>query len=221
MGGNSSSLTETPSQPPSQPPPQPQELWCGRNSPCKPNNTGMDCANLGQRNAGLLRNCPAGYNGIEDKGSCFLPMDRQRRCTLQSQSGTIKQDSFIKYPYPGPGYCIPDPNNPSFFILKTENTPGWGPGQNCWLTDGTVTGYGEKPCAGGSSDECKRRIDGNGNVFFTELDKKELTDDVKAGMCMKSFNDLLRPECVRFCSANNSLCNSVGKSDPKKFFGVN
>jgi hypothetical protein len=153
----SPALTETPS--------QPQELWCGRNSPCKPNNTGMDCANLGQRNAGLLKSCPAGYNGIEDKGSCFLPMDRQRKCTLIKGSPA----TISKYAYPGPGYCIPDPNNPSFFILRPENTPGWGPGQNCWVTDGTVTGYGQKPCSGGSLDECKRRIDGNGNVFFTEL----------------------------------------------------
>ena len=215
MGGKSSSLTETPSQPP-----QPQELWCGRNSPCATSNNGMDCSNM-TLGYDRLKQCPNGYNSSFEKGSCFLPLDKQRRCTLQQRSETIIKKPTTFYPYPGPGYCIPDPNNPSFFILKTENTPGWGPGQNCWLTDGTVTGYGEKPCAGGSSDECKRRIDGNGNVFFTELDKKELTDDVKAGMCMKSFNDLLRPECVRFCSANNSLCNSVGKSDPKKFFGVN
>jgi hypothetical protein len=217
MGGKSSSLTETPSQPS----PQPQELWCGRNSPCKPNNTGMDCANLGQRNAGLLRNCPAGYNSSEERGSCFLPMDRQRRCTLQSQSETIPVNSTLKYLYPGPGYCIPDPNNPSFFILRPENTPGWGPGQNCWVTDGTVTGYGQKPCSGGSLDECKRRIDGNGNVFFTELNGNIATTNVSPDRCMTSLNSLLTPECVKFCSANNSLCNSVGKSDPKKFFGVN
>jgi len=212
MGSKSSSLTETPSQPS-----LPQELWCGRNSPCKPNNTGMDCANLGQRNAGLLKSCPAGYNGIEDKGSCFLPMDRQRKCTLIKGSPA----TISKYAYPGPGYCIPDPNNPSFFILRPENTPGWGPGQNCWVTDGTVTGYGQKPCSGGSLDECKRRIDGNGNVFFTELNGNIATTNVSPDRCMTSLNSLLTPECVKFCSTNNSLCNSVGKSDPKKFFGVN
>jgi hypothetical protein len=38
---------------------------------------------------------------------------------------------------------------------------------------------------------------------------------------MTSLNSLLTPECVAFCSANNSLCSSVGKSDPKIFFGVN
>jgi hypothetical protein len=212
MGAKSSSLTETPSQPP----PPPQELWCGRNSPCKPNNTGMDCSNM-TLGYDRLRQCPSGYNSSFEKGSCFLPLDRQRKCTLQSEQSEQKK----KWPYPGPGYCIPDPNKPSFFILRAENTPGWGPGQNCWVTDGTVTGYGQKPCSGGSLDECKRRIDGNGNVFFTELNGNIATTNVSPDRCMTSLNSLLTPECVKFCSANNSLCNSVGKSDPKKFFGVN
>jgi hypothetical protein len=127
----------------------------------------MDCSN---RTVGYdrLKQCPSGYASSFEKGSCFLPNDRQRKCTLEKKSEISQPTSK----YPGPGYCISDPNNKSFFILKTENTPGWGSGQNCWTTDGTVTGYGsKKPCAGGSLDECKRRIDGNGNVFFVELDK--------------------------------------------------
>ena len=225
----------------------------------------MDCSNktLGYN---ILNQCPTGYNSSFEKGSCFLPMDRQRRCTLQQSE--LKRS----------GYCISDPNNPSFFILRTENTPGWGSGQNCWSTDGTVTGYGgQKPCSGGSIDECKRHIDGNGNVFFNELNKKInkqenkyenefLSRDQSAAFpidlgrkiagccekapernqlecgnlyggidsnqptclaikntdrCMRSLNTLLTPKCVDFCSKNNSLCNSLGKSDPKKFFGVN
>ena len=60
------------------------DLWCGRNNGCASGNAGMDCANLGQRNAGQLKDCPAGYNGSEDHGTCFLPQDRQRKCTKKS-----------------------------------------------------------------------------------------------------------------------------------------
>jgi len=253
-------------------PPPPEVLWCGRNKPCAISNNGMDCSNriLGYDR---LKQCPSGYDSSFEKGSCFLPDDRQRKCTIQRS-----KISPVNPKYPGPGYCISDPNNKSFFILKTENTSGWGPGQNCWVTDGTVTGYGgKKPCAGGSLDECKRRIDGNGNVFFTELDKpinkqenayenEFLSRDQSAAFpmdlgrkiadccqkrndrsqlecgnlydgavsnqptclalqnvdrCMRSLDSLLTPTCVDFCTKNNSLCNSIGKSDPKKFFGVN
>jgi hypothetical protein len=54
-----------------------------------------------------------------------------------------------------PGFCYPDPANPSWYILKTENKAGWGPGDNCHATDGTITPYGQKPCKGGSLASCQ------------------------------------------------------------------
>lgn len=55
---------------------------------------------------------------------------------------------------PDEGFCYPDPNEPSFYVLKAFDKPGWGPKDICHAIDGTFAGYGEKPCIGGTKDEC-------------------------------------------------------------------
>ena len=55
-----------------------------------------------------------------------------------------------KKPNTGSGYCTSDPNNPSYYIAKTTNTAGWKHGDKCFKQGGGTTGYGQKPCIGGS-----------------------------------------------------------------------
>lgn len=64
------------------------------------------------------------------------------------------------------GWCHSDTNNPSWYILKTSDTPGWIKGQECWATDGTKTLWGQKPCYGGPVDKCKSYIGPNNVVKF-------------------------------------------------------
>jgi hypothetical protein len=64
------------------------------------------------------------------------------------------------------GFCYPDPNNPSYYLLKTKNESGWKSGQSCWATDGTITGWNQKPCYGGDEERCNSTIGDDGNVIF-------------------------------------------------------
>ena len=94
-----------------------------------------------------------------------LTVSEQYDCGL-NKPGSAECNDTINWKWGKPGYCIEDPSNPSWYILRAENTPGWGFGQTCWGTDGIMTGWNQKPCYGGSIDQCKKQIDGNGNVFF-------------------------------------------------------
>lgn len=53
------------------------------------------------------------------------------------------------------GYCYEDPGNRGWYILKTEDKPGWGPGDFCHGQDGKITPYGQKPCKGGGLSTCQ------------------------------------------------------------------
>lgn len=52
------------------------------------------------------------------------------------------------------GYCNPTSENPSYYILKTVDKPGWAAGDQCYATDGTITNFGQKPCVGGTKEQC-------------------------------------------------------------------
>lgn len=56
------------------------------------------------------------------------------------------------------GFCYPDPNNPTFYVLKTVDKPGWGPGEVCHAIDGTIAQYGQKPCNGGTREQCLEEL---------------------------------------------------------------
>jgi len=64
------------------------------------------------------------------------------------------------------GWCHSDTNNPSWYILKTSDKPGWVKGEECWATDGTKTLWGQKPCYGGPVAKCKSYIGPNNTVKF-------------------------------------------------------
>ena len=50
------------------------------------------------------------------------------------------------------GYCHSDTNNPSWHILKTRDEPRWKSGDECWVTDGSKTLWGEKTMLRRSSE---------------------------------------------------------------------
>ena len=58
------------------------------------------------------------------------------------------------------GFCYADPNDREYYVLKVFDKPGWGPKELCHAIDGTFAGYGEKPCKGGTKDECLKELAG-------------------------------------------------------------
>jgi len=59
------------------------------------------------------------------------------------------------------GYCHSDPHNPAWYLAKTTDTAGWGPGDYCWTAAGEKTAYGQKSCIGqvglaGCLSACKK-----------------------------------------------------------------
>lgn len=66
-------------------------------------------------------------------------------CSTQHDDPVAKHDV---------GFCYADPNQPSFYVLKAFDKPGWGPKDICHAIDGTFATYGEKPCIGGTEQEC-------------------------------------------------------------------
>ncbi len=72
-------------------------------------------------------------------------------CSTQHDEPVPKHDE---------GFCYPDPNDPEHYVLKAFDKPGWGPKDLCHAIDGTFAGYGEKPCLGGTKDECLKELEG-------------------------------------------------------------
>lgn len=64
--------------------------------------------------------------------------------------------SVVKKPPFKRGYCQEDPNNRGWYILKILDLPGWAPKDRCYATDFTVTSYGQKPCLGGTLEQCRK-----------------------------------------------------------------
>ena len=93
------------------------------------------------------------------------------KCLVKCTDGKSRVAGICTPPPDKKGYCILDRDD--FYILKTDNTPGWKSGDKCWTTDGNITAYDDitdmnkKLCYGGRPiDTCKAFIGPDGNVTF-------------------------------------------------------
>eukprot|EP00449_Zooxanthella_nutricula_P041552 CAMPEP_0198606352 /NCGR_PEP_ID=MMETSP1462-20131121/154853_1 /TAXON_ID=1333877 /ORGANISM="Brandtodinium nutriculum, Strain RCC3387" /LENGTH=199 /DNA_ID=CAMNT_0044338157 /DNA_START=134 /DNA_END=733 /DNA_ORIENTATION=- len=49
-----------------------------------------------------------------------------------------------------PAFCVQDPGNPHYFVVKSRPAAGWSQGDECYAQGGGVAPYGGKACVGGS-----------------------------------------------------------------------
>jgi hypothetical protein len=67
------------------------------------------------------------------------------------------------YPPVKKGYCHTDSND--WYILKTEDTPGWADGDTCWIDEIKTKGVREG-CKGGEKlEKCESYIDSENNII--------------------------------------------------------
>ena len=117
----------------------------------------------GKTRVGVVCTTPTGSEVVVCKDGEELVGDK---CLVNCTDGKTRVGVVCTTPTGRKGYCISDPNNPTWHILKTDNLPGWKSGDMCYATDGTITRWGEKPCYGGASSACNSFIGPDGNVKF-------------------------------------------------------
>jgi len=49
-----------------------------------------------------------------------------------------------------PAFCVQDPGNPHYFVVKSRPAAGWSQGDECYAQGGGVAPHGGKACVGGS-----------------------------------------------------------------------
>ena len=117
----------------------------------------------GQTRVGVVCTTPTGSEVVVCKDGEEMI---EGKCLIKCTDGKTRVGVVCTTPIGRKGYCISDPNNPTWHILKTDNLPGWKSGDTCYATDGTITGWSEKPCYGGASSACNSFIGPDGNVKF-------------------------------------------------------
>jgi hypothetical protein len=106
------------------------------------------------------------------------------------------------------GYCHFDVDNPTFYVLKTTDTPGWKAGDECWAVNGGKTYHGQGDCLFNSGPGCNTLIDSDNNKIVNSL-----------GCYEETYGDRIFSNHIPGSHTVKS-CNAYAKKNNHDVFGI-